>query len=571
MKRIIEIVLSLLICCHVANGQDVEQVMKADPVSFSGGVTWSNIFVWPKDSAVQTPTYSYYISGSLSTTVMGLVSVPVSFAYTNNKMSSTITYPFNRFTLTPSYKWVKLHIGYSQMTFSPYTMSGHDFLGGGIELTPTEMPWKFSAYLGRYNKAAQRDSINTEPIYKRVGGGVLAGFKTEKLEITINATMAKDDESSLSFAEGIDTTYIAPQSNLAGGISLMAKPWEQTTISGEYAMSIVNSNCKADSTGHVASFFDEDINVTRFNAGKVSISQSFGIGSAGLTYERVSPNYKSFSSYYNTNDFENITADFSIGISQKVNLNANVGIQRDNLSKQEVNTNSQLIYSASVGVNATEKLSLNGSVSNMQSYVHIKDILEKVTQTNQYQNLDTLSFTELSFSASGSANYHWGDGEEANWGQAVCATYSYQQASHEQENCQKYVSNRLHNYNASYQVHHKPTKVNCSLSANYNTNHTPESKTDVLTLGASTGASIAEKVRTSLSVNYSKVDASANSRIINTRLSADYSFLKYNTINCSLTVLNSNADGNKTQFTANVTYSLSLGYTVKRKANRNKE
>ena len=118
-----------LTCATVfpSTAQDIEQLTKADPVAWSGGVTWSNIFTWPKDSARQVPTFSYYISGSLNTTIFGVVSVPISFAYTNNELSSTITYPFNRFALTPSYKWIKLHIGYSQMTFSPYTMAGEDW------------------------------------------------------------------------------------------------------------------------------------------------------------------------------------------------------------------------------------------------------------------------------------------------------------------------------------------------------------------------------------------------------------------------------------------------------------
>lgn len=548
-----------------AKGQDVEQIIKADPVSFSGGLTWSNIITWPQDSARLTPVYSYYLSGSLSTTLYGVVSVPLSFSYTNNQMSSTVTFPFNRFALSPSYKWIRLYIGYSQMTFSPYTMSGHDFMGGGIELTPTDRPWRFSAYFGRYNKAVAADSINTEPIYKRLGGGVQAGYKHERFEIIANVTMAKDDAHSLTFADGIDTTYIAPQSNLAASISAMLKPWEQTTISGEYAMSIVNHNCKSDSTGHVASFLDNDVNITRYQAGKVSFSQAFNIGSAGLTYERVSPNYQSFSSYYNTNDFENITADFNVNIAEKVNVSANIGIQRDNLSGQEVNTNSQMIYSGNVNVNATERLTFGASVSNVQSYVHIKDILEKVTQTTQYQNLDTLSFTELSFSASANASYRWGGGEEDNMSHTVGGSYSYQQAAHQQEHSQKFVSNRLHNYNLNYQLSHKPTRINGSVGANYNTNHTPEASTDVVTLCLSAGVPIADKVRTTLSVNYSKVESLTDYRIINSRLAISYSFLKYHSINCSLTAVNNNAQGNKTQYTANLTYNLALSYSVKRK------
>ncbi len=39
-----------------SSAQDIEQLAKADPVAWSGGVTWSNIFTWPKDSARQEPT-----------------------------------------------------------------------------------------------------------------------------------------------------------------------------------------------------------------------------------------------------------------------------------------------------------------------------------------------------------------------------------------------------------------------------------------------------------------------------------------------------------------------------------
>lgn len=569
MKYYVIILTSIFSRAVVSSAQDIEQLAKANPVAWSGGVTWSNIFTWPKDSARQVPTYSYYISGSLNTTVFGVVSLPISFAYTNNKLSSTVTYPFNRFSLTPSYKWIKLHIGYSQMTFSPYTMAGHDFLGGGVELTPDEMPWQFSAFFGRLNKAVPRDSINTEPIYKRMGGGAMGGYKGERWSLIANVSVCKDDASSLTFAEGVDTTYIAPQSNLVGSISAVLRPFERMTIEGEYAISIINANCKADSLGHTSGFFEENTDISRHTAGKVSVSQAFSIGSFGATYERVSPFYKSFASYYNTNNFENITADFTLDIAQKVNLSTNVGWQSDNLNNQEVNTNSQLIYSVSANATPSEKWSFGGSVSNVQSYVHIKDILEQVTQTTQYQNLDTLSFTELNFSASGNVNYRFGDKERLV--QSISSSYTYQKASHEQENSQRFISNRLHNVNANYQASYTPTKLTGSFGANYNINKTPETESNVLTLIASAGAPIVKQVRTNLSVNYSQVDSETDYRIVNTRLSLSYSFLKYHSLNCSLTALNSSANDGGTQYTANITYNLSLSYSLKRRAARNEE
>ena len=562
MKRVVAIVISLIVVIS-SSAQDIEQLTKADPVAWSGGLTWSNIFTWPKDSARQVPTYSYYISGSLNTTIFGVVSVPINFAYTNNELSSTITYPFNRFSFTPSYKWVKLHIGYSQMTFSPYTMAGHDFLGGGVELTPDEMPWQFSAFFGWLNKAVPRDSINTEPIYKRMGGGVMGGYKGERWSLMANVSMCKDDASSLTFAEGIDTTYIAPQCNLVGSISAVLKPFERTTIEGEYAISIINANCKADSLGHTSGFFEENTDVSYHSAVKTSVSQSFDMGSVGATYERVSPSYKSFASCYNTNNFENITADFAIDVSQKVNLNTNIGWQRDNLNNQEVNTNSQLIYS--VGINATpnDKLTFGGMVSNVQSYVHIKDILEQVTQTTQYQNLDTLSFTEIDFSASANGNYRFGDKEK--FIQSISGNYTYQKASHNQENSQRFVNNRLHNVNAIYQVSYTPTQLTASFGTNYNINKTPETENKVLTFTVTTGMPVLKKIRTNMSFNYSLVESLISYHIINARLSLSYSFLKYHSLNCSIIALNNKANDLGTQITANITYNLSFNYNIKRR------
>ena len=220
----------------------------------------------------------------------------------------------------------------------------------------------------------------------------------------------------------------------------------------------------------------------------------------------------------------------------------------------------------SANVTPSEKWSFVGSVSNVQSYVHIKDIIDQVTQTTQYQNLDTLSFTELNFCASGNVNYRFGDKERLV--QSISGSYTYQKASHEQENSQRFVSNRLHNINANYQASHTPTKVTGSFGANYNINKTPETESNVLTLIASAGAPIVKQVRTSLSVNYSMVDSETDYRIVNTRLSLSYPFLKYHSLNCSLTALNSSANDSGTQYTANITYNLSLSYSLKRRAAR---
>lgn len=56
MKRIVAIVISLIVVIP-SSAQDIEQLAKSDPVAWSGGLTWSNISTWPKDSAKQVPTF----------------------------------------------------------------------------------------------------------------------------------------------------------------------------------------------------------------------------------------------------------------------------------------------------------------------------------------------------------------------------------------------------------------------------------------------------------------------------------------------------------------------------------
>ena len=510
--------------------QDVEQTIKADPWKSTGAVTMSHILTWPKDSLKNDLPYSYYLSGSLNTTLFGVVSVPISFSYTNNKFASTIAYPFNRFSIAPSYRWIKTYIGYASMTFSPYTLAGREFMGGGVELTPPDFPLSFSAYYGRFNKAVEFDSTLMQPIYRRMSGGVMVGYKSEMFNVSANVVRTNDVEKSLSLNKS-DSTYWAPKGNIAFGINADAHPFENTTVSAQYAMSIVDNNCSSDSTG--SAILENSDDTHRYQAYKVSASQSVSFGSIGVSYEQVSPNYTSFAAYHNTDDFRNLTVDFATRIGPKINLSGNVGYQRD-----------------------------NGSVSNIQSYVYIKDVVEKVSETNQYQNLDTLSYTELNFSANGAASYSFGDQQALS--QTVSASYSYQKASHVQKYTDDFTGTNIHNLNASYQISHNASKTSLSLSANFNHTDAGEQKSDVYTYSATLSNSYVKNLRASVSANYNTVDAETDYTIINTRASLNYSFLQHHTVDLNFSALTNNSKSSGTQYSLNLTYTYNFGCGLKR-------
>ncbi len=563
MKNPVTKFLASMLCLALAFNvvaQDVEQVAKSDPWVSAGAITMSNIFTWPKDSLKNELPYSYYLSGNLNTTFFGVVSVPVSFSYTNNQYASTYAYPFNRFSIAPSYKWIKTYMGFSSMSFSPYTMSGREFMGGGLELTPPDFPLSFSAYYGRYNKAVAFDSISMKPIYRRMGGGFKIGYRADKFNVSINAVKSVDIESSLSL-EKSDSNYIAPKGNIAAGVSAEVHPFDNTTISGQYSVSIVDNDCSSDSTGN-SSILSEDDETYHYSAYKMSISQSIGFGSLGVSYERVSPNYTSFSSYYNTDDFWNLTADFSAHIGSMANVGGNVGFQRDNLENNDVNTNSQAIYSCNLQLTPVERLSLSGSVSNVQSYVYIKDIIEEVSETNQYQNLDTLSYTELNFSANGTASYVFGNQEALP--QTVTGGYSFQKASHEQKNCERFTDSKLHNINASYQITHVASKTTLGLTGNFNRTITSSLVTDVMTYCVSLNNSFVKNLQAVISLNYNTVSGEKDYEIINARAALTYSFFQNHNVSLNFSMLDNKSMNTGKQYQLNATYTYNFNCGIRR-------
>jgi hypothetical protein len=551
----------LLVYGNILLGQDIEQVAKAPWVNANGGLTMSHIGNFSVDSTHTEQTYSYYLSGNLNTQLWEVVDLPISFSYTNNQIDKSLPQPFNRFSLAPSYKWVKTYMGYANMSFSSYTLSGHEFLGGGVELTP-DKSFSFSAMFGQLNKAVKPDTLGSDPCYKRLGGGFKMGYNNEKFDIGFNIFKAKDLVNSLTIREE-DSVVVKPKDNITGSLMLKLKLINNLSVSAEYALSYMNQDISiADSIGGSSSkFFEQRGDVTKYNAVKASISQSSKIGNVGVSYERVAPNYNTLGAYYFNNDFENITADLGVKIIPRVNLSMNVGLQKDNLLDQETTTSKRLIYSITGSLAASKKLSVNASVSNVQNYVHIKDIYDEVTQTNEYENLDTLSYTQLNFTSSGNVNYILKSNDKTN--QNLNAGFSYQQASEIQSDDSKYIGNRIYNGNLSYQYSLSPRKFNVSSTINYNYNQLTEYDVKVLSVNFAVRKDFFEKLKTSLTTTYSNSSGSTN--IINIRLSGGYVWLERHNFNLSLSMVNNKkSTTSTTQYGANFTYSYMFNFSLKR-------
>ncbi|MFT3738439.1 MAG: hypothetical protein QM786_06750 [Breznakibacter sp.] len=548
----------------------MEQVIKAPPLVTTGGFSMSHIGNYSPDSASKHDPYSYYLSGNINFKIKGVVDLPVSFAYTNNQATANLSQPFNRLALSPSYKWIQTHLGYASMQFSPYTLSGHEFFGAGVELSPEEIPWKFAAMYGRFKKAVRPDSAVLEPSYLRTGGGFKVAYTGKNATVGFNLFKAKDDAGSVHFNDG-DSTYISPQDNLAGSMDVQLKFPYGIAVAAEYGISALNRHMANLDSTHLSladRLFYREGDVAVHHAFKTSVSQSSSWGRIGATYERVAPNYLTLGAYYFTNDFENITADFSSTLIKWLHFSVSAGTQRDNLEQQKVNTSRRAIFSANTTSPITKKLTLGLAFSNVQSFVHIRDAYDQITQTNEYQNLDTLNFTQLNLSASSNINYVLASSKTQR--QNLNLMLSYQEASEQQNDDERFIGSRIYNGAAAYQIAFIPSKLNISTTVSHNLNDTPEQRLTVTSYNLSLQKTLWDHFKTSMTGTYSQ---SANrggtlSNITNMRLSGAYTLLKKHNFNLSLSMLDSRGvQKHSTLYSANLAYSYIFNFTVDRQGN----
>jgi hypothetical protein len=559
-SKVISCIIVFALFFHtVALGQDVEAVAKAPWVVANGGIAFNQIVNTTNGANAQN-SYSYFLTGNLNLNFFGVINAPLSFAYSNQQFSSRASLPFNRFSIAPSYKWVKVYAGYASLQFSPYTLTGHEIFGGGVELTPGSK-FKVTAIYGRLKKAVHEEDITgAEPVYKRMGGGFKSEYTGERFDVSINLFKAKDVPNSIHFINP-DSISVMPQDNLSGSIYLNLKITDQLRFNTEYGISAMNRDVGRNSDFNL---FDGSGDVAIYHAMRHNIVYSSPVGNVGATYERVAPNYATLGSYYMLNDYENITANFSTAF-KTVNIAVNGGYQHDNLEKQKNATSSRMIYSGNVSATVGQQWNVGANLSNVQSYMHIRDIYDQITQTNEFQNLDTLEYTQINLSTGANVSYLLQSTEQQR--QSISANFMYQKAS-EQQDYSPYQGNNIYNGTLAWQYAHIPTKWNVSTSLNYNHNQLPDNYMGTVSGNISVQKTFWEVFRAGMIATYSNMfnKEENTEEVINLRITAGYTLQKKHNFNLSLATVRNDAQSRKTtQYSANLAYSYSFGVTVTRK------
>ncbi len=540
----------------MAQSFDVEALPKAKKIDWSGSIGATATGYTASGIPNRSNPFTWSLNANVNVRILEVLDLP--FSLTVGKYQTQFTKPYLQFGISPRYKWATLHAGNCNMTFNPYTLSGHSFVGAGVELKPGK--FRFAAMYGRLNKAVEVDTSvgNTKiPSFKRMGYGAKIGYGTDDNFIDLIYFHAKDDANSLKTWQDPeiqeflgDANTLTPQENNVIGTSAKLTI-KKFSFNIDAAVSYYNKNI-ADSQSMQNK---KGINISPDKklqyAGKAGIGYNFTNFSIRADYERVLPDYVTLGSYFFTTDIENFTFSPSGSFdSSKGTYALSVGLQNNNLDGKKTETTKRFIGSANVSYNPSAKWAFslvynNFSVKQVQGTQPINDS-SRLRQINQ-----TFTFTPTYSIIKDSVATH-----------SLSLTGNYNDL-----NDRNIITREFTNMKAtmiSFNHSSSFVKKSNSINSGLNFNRIKTAASTNTQYGATVGYTqsfFKQALTTSVGVNYnmSYINAAQDGNIITGNITAGYQFKKHAfSFNASLIRSNSKQFESYTELTGSISYVLTL-------------
>lgn len=558
-KRLIALVFMQTLL-FTAYAQQLDQVGKKGGLKINGGINMNHVYK-TNVSGDMNP-YSVVLSGNINTSIYGM-SVPLTFTWSNYQW--TYTQPFNQFSLSPSYKWVTAHLGWSSMTFSPYSLNGHSFSGVGLDLTPNDK-WKISVMYGRLLKELKGDTLQGyNPQYQRYGTGINTQYNFEFGEIGVHFFRGWDDEHKP--VDYIDSLGITPQENVVLGTTFSVRPLKNIAVRGEVSVTSLTQDKRISSAtdwNGAATF--------RHHAFKTDVSYSTRIGSIGAGVEFVEPGYNTLGSYYMVNDFVNYTLNLATSIlNGKISTAASVGIRETNLNNQSETDQRDVVENINVSFSPTDKLNFSATYSNFYNYSFVRPLFDETNTHTDYELMDTLRFTQINENFALNGNWRFKETEEQK--HSLMAGFNIQQATQSQSEAVENSNSRFINASGGYSLGLTATALTLSVNVNYSRNKMPESLNEAYGPIISVSKSMLEKTlrhRLSLSWNGTYVDKVKNGDVYTARVGSSYTIKKKHSFNLNVawSKRQRNTGSNSSYTTVTFGYNYQFGWPKKGEENK---
>lgn len=391
LRKAFGVILFLLITV-VLCAQNLSSLKDVRPFAINGSMGLNSTFYNASGIPDRQTPFAYGVNASATATLYG-ISMPFSFTWYSNEKAG-FRQPFNQFGISPAYKWLTLHLGYRNMSFSEYTLNGHTFLGAGLEAKPGK--FRLGAVYGKFNQISQHDLLMADSIPKlsRLGWAAKAGYGTDKTFVDISMLRIGDDKKNFIPSDNPD--FPVPAQNMALGLTSRISFTPKLTLNVDGSMSFLTTNSALGNSDTIndrlmmfaSNFIAVNSSSQRFSALKTNMSYHFSKSViSSIEYRRIDPGFQSMGSYFFNNDLELITLNQSASfLKNKIRARGSLGMQRDNLNGAKNSTSKRLIGSLSGNYAIDEywavDLSYNNFSTNQKAIKNISNNTLMVYQVN---------------------------------------------------------------------------------------------------------------------------------------------------------------------------------------------
>ncbi|MBE0667665.1 MAG: hypothetical protein IH593_08320, partial [Bacteroidales bacterium] len=335
--------------------QDLGSIKKEDKFSIKGQLGASLVFYNVEGREANRPAFSWMLVGNPVITLYG---VTLPFSFTISEQERSYQQPFNKFGVSPSYKWAKLHLGYRNVSFSKYTLGGHTILGAGGEFTPGK--FRIGVMYGQLLKPVPFSALipypqtKEIPAYRRNGLAFKFGYGTPSNSVDMVLFRGNDVTGSLADSSQL----LLPGSNTVISLITHQKLYKSFVFDLEFANSIYTEDNRLSGEPGVtlvpviSKLIINNLSTTSSNA----IDASFGYDSKPfdlkIRFRQLDPGFRSMGTYFMQNNIRNITLEPLVSLSKdKYVIAGSLGFQRDNIKESLAHQTNRTIGSVRVSAN----------------------------------------------------------------------------------------------------------------------------------------------------------------------------------------------------------------------------
>jgi len=394
----------------ILQAQDLSAITGENKFDIRGQLGASLVFYNVEGREANRPAFSWMLVGNPVITVYGIT---FPFSFTVSEQERSFQQPFNRFGVSPSYKWAKLHLGYRNVSFSKYTLGGHTILGAGGEFTPGK--FRIGVMYGQllrpvpFNSYIQPVQTQQVPAYRRNGMAFRFGYGTASNSADIIIFRASDVSGSIA-----DTSQLLlPGSNTVVSFITHQKLLKDFVFDLELANSIYTEDNRLDGEPGmklipvISNLIGTNISTTSSNAIDASFGYDSKVFDLKMRLRQIDPGFQSMGTYFMQNNIRNITIEPSLSLSgDKYIIAGSLGFQRDNLKESLAHQTNRTIGSVRVAANPVKwyRADINYSNYDIDQKAGLNPLdplstINQISQTTSSINLvQNLSFVGKSLS-----------------------------------------------------------------------------------------------------------------------------------------------------------------------------